>query len=58
MENDLLKIDYKVVQEWENAVIMPNHIVVFTQTIQLCKGVIMSYVRTDTKKPTTATYTL
>ena len=55
MENSLLKIDYKVIQEWENAVLTLTHTVILTTNytvLQGCANVIRTYGHT---KLTTAT---
>ena len=53
MENNLLKINHKGVQEWANAVLTPNHTVVLTPNhtvVQGCENVVRTYGHT---KPTT-----
>ena len=46
MENALLKINHKVVQEWANAVLIPNHMVVLKPNytvVQGCVNVVRTY---------------
>ena len=55
MVNVLLKIDHKVVQEWENAVLTPNYMVVLRSNYKVVQGwanVVCMYRHTKT---TTAT---
>ena len=55
MKNALLKINHKVVQEWENAVLAPNHTVVLTPNHTVLQGC-ANFIRIDgQKKLTTAT---
>ena len=60
MENDLLKIDHKIVHEWANAVLTPIHTVEITPihtvaimpnrtVLQGCANVVYTYVRTYTQ---------
>ena len=59
MASVLLKIDQNIVQKWANAVltpihtaeVTPVHTVEISKTALFCKGVLMSYIRTDTKIP-------
>ena len=49
MVNALLKIDHKIVQEWANAVLIPNHMVVLAPNhtfLQGCANVVCTYVPT------------
>ena len=47
MENNLLKINHKGVQEWANAVLTPNHTVVLAPNHAVLQGFNMPYVCTD-----------
>ena len=58
MENALLKTEHKVVQEWVNAVLKPNHTVGLipnNKVLQGCNNVVRTYGPT---KPTTVPYTV
>ena len=58
MVNYLLKIDHKVVQEWANYVLTPNHTVVImpnNKVVQGCANVVRTYRHT---KPTTVMQTV
>ena len=48
MENSLLKLDHKVMQEWKNYVLMPNHMIVITQKHKVVQGfdnVVLTYTQ-------------
>ena len=51
MVHALLKINHEVVQEWANAVLMPNHTFVITPNhtvLQGCSNFVRMYRHTDT----------
>ena len=55
MANEILKIDHKVMQEWANSVLTPNHTVALTpnhKVVQDCDNVVRKCGHT---KPTTLT---